>query len=143
MTDADEREWQAQELARLSECLGLDLAREDVLARRYRLLSRALRQPLPDALPIDFAERVAARVPAPPAMWVSASSRFDSIVLAVLGSTLVLSAVLVLARGGQNWLPGIRATLEAANPNHLRWPLAFVGCLGLSAILWQWQSRAT
>ena len=53
--DAHEREWQAQEHALQAERLGLDPAGDNARVRRYRLLARALRQPLPETLPGDFA----------------------------------------------------------------------------------------
>jgi hypothetical protein len=139
LDDAHEREWQAQEHALQAERLGLDPAGDDTRVRRYRVLARTLRQPLPETLPADFAQRVAARVATLPAMPASAGSRFESILLIVLTSILVLAAGVVLARHEQTWLPAIRATLPPADSHGLRWPLAFVGCLGLSWLLSQWQ----
>jgi hypothetical protein len=145
MNDANEREWQAQEHARQAERLGLDSTGDDAVVRRYRLLARTLRQPLPDTLPVDFASRVAARAAAPPAMAAPASDRFESILLAVLAGLLVGSAGLVFARDGQAWLPWIRASLPAVDPQDLRWLLAFAGCLGWSWLLWQgrWRRKPT
>jgi hypothetical protein len=133
--DAHEREWQAQEHALQAERLGLDPAGDDARVRRYRVLARTLRQPLPETLPADFAQRVAARVATLPAMSASA----ESILLILLAGIFVVAAGVVLARDEQTWLPAIRATLPAADPQGLRWPLAFVGCLGLSWLLSQWQ----
>jgi len=137
MNDTDEREWQAQERAVQAERLGLDSTDDDTEVRRYRLLARTLRERLPDTLPGDFASQIAARAAAPPAVVAAASDRFESVLLAVLACLLVVSAGVVLARDGQAWLPAIRATLPAADPQDLRWLLAFVGCLGLSWLLWQ------
>ena len=53
----DEREWQAQERALQEERLHLT---GDPRLAAYRRIARALRQPLPDALPADFARRLAA-----------------------------------------------------------------------------------
>jgi hypothetical protein len=141
MNDANEREWEAQELARQAERLGLDPAGDDSHVRPYRLIARALRQPPHLALPEDFAKQVAARVAAAPVTSKSASSRGESVLLAVLVSILIVSAGVVLARGGPSWLPAIRAALWATDPANIRWPLAFVGCIGLSWILWQGQRR--
>lgn len=137
--DAHEREWQAQEHALQAERLGLDPAGDNARVRRYRLLARTLRQPLPETLPGDFAQRVAARVATLPAMSGSAGSRFESVLLILLAGVLVVAAGVVLARGEQTWLPAIRALLPAGDPQGLRWPLAFVGCVGLSWVLSQWQ----
>ena len=137
--DAHEREWQAQEHALQAERLGLNPAGDNAHVRRYRLLARTLRQPLPETLPGDFAQQVAARVATLPAMSGSAGSRFESILLILLAGVFVVAAGVVLARDEQTWLPAIRALLAAADPQGLRWPVAFVGCLGLSWVLSQWQ----
>jgi hypothetical protein len=145
MNDTDEREWQAQEHARQAERLGLDSTNDDAGVGRYRLLARTLRQPLPDTLPIDFARRVAARAAAPRAMAAPSSGRFESILLAALAGVLITSAGVVLARDGQAWLLPIRAALHVADPQQLRWLLAFVGCLGWSWLLWKspWRHMAS
>ena len=137
--DAHEREWQAQEHALQAERLGLNPAGDNARVRRYRLLARTLRQPLPETLPGDFAQQVAARVATLPAMSGSAGSRFESILLILLAGVFVVAAGVVLARDEQTWLPAIRALLAVADPQGLRWPVAFVGCLGLSWVLSQWQ----
>ena len=137
--DTHEHEWQAQEHALQAERLGLDPAGDDARVRRYRVLARTLRQPLPDTLPADFAQRVAARVATRPAMPASGGSRLESTLLIILAGIFVIAAGVVLARDEQTWLPAIRAALPAADPHDLRWPLAFVGCLGLSWLLAQWQ----
>jgi hypothetical protein len=139
LDDAHEREWQAQEHALQAERLGLNPAGDDTRVRHYRVLARTLRQPLPETLPADFAQRVAARVATLPAMPASAGSRLESILLIILAGIFVIAAGVVLARDEQTWLPAIRAALPAADPQGLRWPLAFVGCLGLSWLLSQWQ----
>jgi hypothetical protein len=119
----------------VTERLGHDSADDDAQVRRYRLLARTRRQPLPDTLPGDFASRVAARAAAAAVLAAPAGGRFESILLAVLAGLLSVSAGVVLARGGQAWLPAIRATLPAADPQNLRWLMAFVSCLGLSWLL--------
>ena len=141
MNDSNEREWEAQELARQDERHGLTPARDDSRVRPYRLIARALRQPPDVALPEDFAKQVAARVAAAPVISRPANSHGESVLLTVLVCILLVSAGLVLARGGPSWLPAIRAALWATDPANIRWPLAFVGCIGLSWILWQGQRR--
>ena len=136
--DAHEDEWLAQERAVQAERLGLDPSGDDARVQRYRMLARTLRTPLPETLPDDFARQVGARVArlgVPPPV----GSRFESIVLITLVGIFVVAAGVVLARDEQTWLPSIRAMLSAANPHSLRWPLTFVGCLGLSWVLAQWQ----
>lgn len=55
--NAMEREWALQEQAVQAERLGLDA--RDARVQRYRTVARALRQPLDENLPPDFASRVA------------------------------------------------------------------------------------
>lgn len=141
MNDADEREWQAQELARRAEQLGLDPAANDGRVRSYRLLARALRQPLPVALPVDFAQQVAARAAAAPPISAPAGGRLESVLLTVLACILAVSAAVILAREGQSWLAATRAALMATDSANIRWPLALVGCIALSWMLSQGQQR--
>jgi hypothetical protein len=139
MSDTNEREWEAQELALQAERLERDPARDDSRVRLYRLVARALRQPPPVALPEDFAKQVAARVATAPVISKLAHGGFESVLLAVLVSILFVSAGVVLARGSPSWLPSIHAALSATDSASLRWPLAFVGCIGLSWMLSQGQ----
>src|SRR6185503_17201786 len=62
---AREREWLAQERALDAERRGLAPAGDNARVRRYRLLARALREPMPVALPADFARRMAAQAAVP------------------------------------------------------------------------------
>lgn len=56
--DSMEREWALQEQAVRAERLGLDTSDDEAL-RRYRAVALALRQPLDEDLPLDFAREVA------------------------------------------------------------------------------------
>ena len=56
--DSMEREWALQEQAARAERLGLDPS-DDQDLRRYRAVAQALRQPLDEDLPLDFASAVA------------------------------------------------------------------------------------
>lgn len=56
--DSMEREWALQEQAVRAERLALDTSEDEAL-RRYRAVAQALRQPLDDDLPLDFASAVA------------------------------------------------------------------------------------
>lgn len=141
MSDINEREWEAQELARQDERLGVDPAQGDSRARPYRLVARALRQPPAVVLPEDFAKQVAARVAKSRVTSQPATGRVESVLLAVLVSMLFVFACVILARGESSWLPAIRAGLWATDPANIRWPLAFVGCIGLSWLLSQGQRR--
>ncbi|HEX7731823.1 MAG TPA: hypothetical protein VF415_04190, partial [Rhodanobacter sp.] len=88
---AREREWQAQERALQAERLGLDPAGDDARVRRYRLLARTLRQPMPEALPEDFAKQMAARVAVAPARRHAADARFESTLAGILAVVLLLA----------------------------------------------------
>jgi hypothetical protein len=137
-----EREWLAQERAMRRERLHLDSAGDDARGRRYRLLARALREPLRDSLPADFATRVtrvAARVAAAPA----STARFEFVLMTALAIVLAIAAGAVTAIYGSEWLPSFRAILPAPQAPASRWLLALAGCLGVSWLLGQWQRRRT
>lgn len=121
----DEREWQAQERALQEE--RLHLAGDPRLAS-YRRIARALRQPLPDALPADFARRLAAQVG-----QVPLDMRFEQGLVRGLALALALSGAVVAAMYGQAWLPAMLAVLPASSsPNAMHWLLAVVACMGMS-----------
>ena len=132
---AHEREWLAQENAMRRERLHLDSAGDDARSRRYRLLARALREPLPGGLPADFAMRVATRVAAAPA----STPRFEFMLMAALAIALAIAAGVVTAIYGSAWLPSFAAILPAPQAPATRWLLALAGCLGMSWLLGRWQ----
>ena len=120
-------EWLAQERALQDE--RRDAAgSEDPLQARYRQVARALRQPLPHALPDDFAARVAALAAAEArdgAVDTAVEQRLVRALVALLG----LSAAMVAALYGQQWLQAILAVLPGVAFN---WTLALLACVGLS-----------
>ena len=121
------RDWQAQERALHDERIGAALG-DDPLQAHYRRVARALRQPLPHALPDDFAIRVAARARlraahAPPDL------RIEQRLVRALVAVLALSAAVAVAWYGQQWLHAIAALLPGAAMN---WTLALMACVGLS-----------
>ena len=134
---ACEREWLAQESAMRRERLHLDSASDDARSRRYRLLARALREPMPEGLPADFAQQVAARVAASP----KAAPRIEVVLMIALVATLVIVAAGVTVIYGSAWLPSFSAILPAPQAPASRWLLALAGCLGASWLLGQWQRR--
>ena len=136
---AQEREWLAQEDAMRRERLQLDPAGDDARSRRYRLLARTLREPLPDALPADFARQVAARVAAAPTRQVTPGGRFESALLLALGGALVLAAGIVTVIYGRAWLQPFGELLPAFPASTLGWLLALGGCLAASWLLGHWQ----
>lgn len=136
---AREREWQAQERALQAERRGLDPAADDARVRRYRLLARALREPMPAALPVDFAQQMAARVAAAPARPHAADSRFEFTLAGALAATLLVAGGVVLASYASAWLPAFRGLLPTSGTPATGWLLALGGCLGASWLLGLWQ----
>jgi hypothetical protein len=139
--DAHEREWLAQENAMRRERLQLDPAGDDARSRRYRLLARALREPLPDALPADFARQLAARVAASPARSAS-GMRFELVLMLALATALVVAGAAVVTIYGSAWLPPFAALLPASRAPATHWLLMLAGCIGLSWLLGWWQQHA-
>jgi anti-sigma factor RsiW len=139
---ANEREWLAQERAMRRERLQLDPAGDDARSRRYRLLARALREPLPEALPADFAQRLAARVAAIPARRAAPGRSFESTLMLALATVLAVAAGAVVAIYGGAWLPSFLTLLPTPHAPATRWLLALAGCLGASWLLGQWQRHA-
>lgn len=133
---AREHEWQAQERARDAERLNRDPAGDDARVRRYRLLARTLREPMPDALPADFARQMAAQVAVAPA---ATGMRFESTLASVLAAVLLVAGGVVLAIYDNTWQPAFRDLLPASGTPATGWLLALGGCLGASWLLGQWQ----
>jgi len=136
---AHEREWQAQERALQAERLGLDPSNGDERVRRYRVLARALREPMPPALPEDFAQRMAARVAAAPARGMTGDSRSEFMLVGALVLVLIVAAGMVTADYGSAWLPAFRKLLPAVGSPGANWMLALGACLGASWLLGLWQ----
>jgi hypothetical protein len=123
----EEREWQAQERALHDERNGVAPG-DDPLQAQYRMVARALRQPLPHALPDGFAAQVAARARrqaahAPPDL------RIEQRLMRGLITLLALSAAVAVAWYGPQWLQVIAVLLPGAA---LNWTLALMGCVGVS-----------
>jgi hypothetical protein len=140
---AQEREWLAQESAMRRERLQLDPAGDDASSRRYRLLARTLREPLPDALPADFARQVAARIAPVPARRVASDGSLESMLTLALGIALVVAAAAVAAIYGSTWLPSFVTLLPSPHSAAIHWLLALAGCLGASWLVGQWQPHAS
>lgn len=133
-TSDDEREWSAQERALADERAGLDPNAGDPRRRAYRLVARALAQPLEEQLPTDFARRVARRVePATPA----ADGRLERCLFALLALAGLASIVVY----GAAWLPLLDAGAAgalAAKP----WLWALAACLAFSRLSRRWLDRS-
>ena len=137
-----EREWQAQESAMRRERLQLDPAGDDARGRHYRLLARTLREPLPYALPTDFAQQLAKRVAVAPARQAAPGMRFEFALMLALAIVLALVAGAAVAMYGGAWLPSFITLLPTPHAPATRWLLTLAGCLGASWLLGQWQRHA-
>ncbi|KZC42151.1 MULTISPECIES: hypothetical protein [Rhodanobacter] len=138
---AHEREWLAQESAMRRERLQLDPVDDDARGRRYRLLARVLREPLPEALPADFAQQVAARVAS--VRQPTSVIHFEFALLFALAAALVASAGIVTAIYGRAWLQQFSDLLPPFHAPTLGWLLALGGCLATSWLLGRWHQPPT
>jgi len=141
---AHEREWQAQERALRAERLGLDASSGDGRLRRYRLLARALREPVPPALPDDFARQMAVRVAGIPAREEADDSRFDYMLVGALVVALTGAAAVVTIDHGRAWLTAFSHLLPAtASSSASEWLLALGGCVVATWLLGLRPARRT
>lgn len=136
--DPVEREWQAQERARREEQLGLDPSASDPASRRYRPVAQALRQPLAEQLPADFAQRIAQRIEQEVARDVApAEARFERNLVRGLVAVFAVAAGVIVAIDGREWLQAMPLGWLAgtlANP----WLLVLSACLAASGLLGLW-----
>jgi hypothetical protein len=133
-----QREWAAQERARREEHLALDASASDPLVRRYRLAAHALRQPLPDALPPDFAAQVAGSVRR--VRQDVTDTRLEQVMLIGLCGLLGIVAMVIVSSYAGAWLPAMRAALPAPDLSN-RWLLIFASCVGVSYLLGRGSAR--
>jgi hypothetical protein len=134
---ATAREWQAQETAAWQERLGLDAVDGgDPRVQRYRALARLLRRErLPDALPPDFANRLAQRVAADANAQAGPDLRFERGMTMALVAAFMLAAAIVVAIYGRQWLPSFAIVWPAPGGGAGRSVLAFGACVGVSWLL--------
>lgn len=128
----DDQEWQAQERALQEERLGSG-ASDDPLVAHYRLVARALRQPMADGLPADFARQVAARLAHAPPL----DTRLEQGLMRGLAVLLALSGAVMVALNGPAWWQAFVAYLPASSGVALDWTLVLATCVGLSWALEQ------
>lgn len=125
----DEREWQMQERALREERFGA-AAGDDPGIAAYRHVARALREPLPDALPSDFAEAIAAQAARLPVRGESALERW---LVRLLYVAFVVSALYFVAQDGGAWLRASVSLLPTADMAAVRsWGLALGACVGMT-----------
>jgi len=132
----DEREWRLQERALREERLHADDAGDPEIAA-YRQVVRALRQPLPDALPADFAQGVAAQAARLPARGESAVERW---LVRGLVVAFAVSALYFVANDGGAWLRASLSLLPNADARALRsWGLALSACVAITWAFGRWR----
>lgn len=132
----DEREWQAQERAAFAERIGATATEsDDPLVARYRSVSRALRQPLADDPPADFAVNLARQVAV---TQEAAEGKLERLLLQVLTALLGLSGGVTCVLYGREWVQAItRATPGGA----VQWTVLITACAGMYWALEQWRAR--
>ena len=131
--ESDDREWLAQERARLEARNPGATPSADPMVARYRRMSQALRMPMADALPDDFAAHVArlaqagvvvdAPLDAPDAV-------FERKLTNLFVGLFAIAAVVVAAIYGSQWLPPILDLLHLDSAVAVNWALALAACVG-------------
>lgn len=125
----DEREWRLQERALRDERLHADAAADPDIAA-YRHIARALREPLHETLPADFAVQVAAQAARMPARGDSGVERW---LVRLLCVAFAVSALYFVANDGGQWLRASLSLLPAADATALRsWGLALGACIAMT-----------
>jgi hypothetical protein len=125
----DEREWNLQERALREERLHAAAAGDPDVAA-YRRIVRTLREPLPDALPTNFAASVAAQAARPSARGEGQVERW---LVRMLSVAFVVSALYFIANDGGEWLHASLSLLPAADATALRsWGLALGACIAMT-----------
>jgi len=134
MGTGTDREWEAQERALQEERArgaathpGAETS-DGALVRSYRVLARALRRPVQEGLPPDFAAEVArmARERQQKAMRASVESR----VVRALGAALIAAIAVFSVMNGAAWL-----SLVDLDSTAVQWLLTAAGCVGLATLL--------
>ena len=133
-----EDEWQAQERALRAEREHADNAHDDARLRSYRAIARALREPLPDALPADFAAQVAQRAArqtqdSADLMFATPFERFAiGLMIALFGLAIGTAVALSASTALQPVGDAVRqAVTWGSNP----WLVALAVCLATSTAL--------
>lgn len=140
----DEREWQAQERAMREAREGA--ASTDPMTMRYRRVADALREPLPDLLPPDFAAQVARQAEAnaaAPLMVAEPPTEkgFEFNLMRGLLGLLGLGSAVVAAMYGRAWLAPTLELLHLDSNVAVNWALALAACVGASWLTEQLRRR--
>ena len=119
-----ELEWQAQERALRELRERIDLHSTDPRVAEYRLIARALRQPMPDLLPAHFARDLAARVGNVPL-----DTRLERWLMRVLIGAMVVSGLVAAMVYGGDWWNALAGSVPQASATTINWMLAAGACV--------------
>jgi hypothetical protein len=130
----EEPEWQAQERALRDAREGVPSV--DPLALRYRKVADALRAPLPDMLPADFATQVArqaeANARAPEIVQSARSGALEGKLLRAAIGIFGLGSAVVVGVYGPEWIAPTAAFLHLDSAVAVNWALALGACVGVT-----------
>jgi hypothetical protein len=131
----DEREWQAQERAMREARDGV--ASVDPMTHRYRKVADALRTPLPDLLPADFAAQVArqAEANATAPIVIVPDAPFERGLLRGAIGVLGLGSAVVAAVYGRAWIAPTLELLHLDSNVAVNWALALAACVAASWLM--------
>lgn len=138
-----ELEWQAQEraLREEREHSGVQSAGHfstEPRIAQYRLIARALQQPMPDLLPDDFAKALAARVG-----HVPLDTRLERWLMRLLTGTLAVSGSVAMLVYGPGWWQAVASSVPDTSATSINWICAVGACMGGSWLLEQLRHVAT
>jgi len=128
-------EWQAQEraLREERERNGVQPAGHfstEPRIAKYRLIARALRQPMPDLLPVDFAQQLAARVG-----HVPLDTRLERWLMRLLIGAMAVSGLVAILMYGGGWWQAIVASVPQTSATTINWIWAVGTCMAGSWLL--------
>ncbi len=132
-----QREWQAQERALREERECNDVIADSRIAQ-YRMIARALREPMPDLLPADFATNLAARVAHAPL-----DTRLERWLLGLLTGAMMVSGIVAMLMYGAGWWQAVASSVPDTSGTTLNWIYAVGACMGGSWLLEQLRQAAT
>lgn len=124
-----ELEWQAQERALREERERADvhstghLVAEPRIAE-YRLVARALRQPMPDLLPADFAQQLAARIG-----HVPLDTRLERWLMRLLIGAMAVSGIVAMLIYGAGWWDAVASSVPQTSATTINWIYAVGACM--------------
>jgi len=134
-----EREWRAQEDALRAERGQADPVHDDARRRSYRAVARVLREPLPDALPADFAAQLARHVMAEESADSAFATPFERITLGFMVALFGIAIGVAVAVSASATLQPVGDALHLiVSRGSNRWLVALGACLAVSSAMQRW-----